>query len=390
MLVSYKAERVSWRTAIPLEAIIGERVNWKKQGHYEALGGKSLEEWLIENHQGRAPSELVVEIGGIVGHDVSAGAMRVKCHKLGLRCSDEAYTRALQAGVSRVKAVQPIAQFNPDVVWEATKRLAGALRYRVEQTNHIVIDFSDEDRPIAIAELADMHIGGIGVDYEAIERDTEIIAGTDGMYCTIGGDTVDNFLESFFLSAMATQVITASVQWRLLEKHLSTIQDKVLYARVGNHEAWTAKVSQIDKFGELMCKYQILNVEHIGVADIFVGQQKYVVEASHKFWGNSRLNELHSAMRLLDYGIADNVDVAVVEHRHTPAAGWQHRRGKRRFFIRTGSYKIYDSYAAEHGFWGAEVAPACLIYWPDKHQIVILHDVPAAAAFLVYLRSGQP
>jgi len=185
---------------------------------------------------------------------------------------------------------------------------------------------------------------------------------------------------------MSSQVVTASVQWTLFERYLTIIHDKVLYARIGNHDAWTAKLSQIDKFGELMRRFQILNVEHIGTAHVLVGQQEYVVTATHKYWGQSRLNALWSPMRLLDYGIAPDPDVCIVEHRHVPAAGWLWRRAKRRYLVRTGTYKVQDTYAAEHGFWGAAVAPACLIYDADRHNIHIMSDVPDAARYLKHLR----
>jgi len=362
------------------------RIDWQTPGRYVSLGGISLRAWLEANHQGRAPAELVSEIRAIVEHDVSLSAIYHQCHRLGLSTSADARSAGLRAA-ARVRAVDPVPEPDPDAIWEASKRLAAELKHRVAEVNTIIVDLTDQTRPIAIVEMADLHLGGIGTDYDAIQRDAETIASTEGMFCVIGGDSLENFLEAWALSAMSMQVITASPQWRLFERYISIIRDKVLYARVGNHEAWTAKVAQIDKFGELMGKYQILNVQHIGVANIHVGGQEYVVESTHRFWGQSRLNQLWSPMRLLDYGITDNVDVAVVEHRHVPAAGWLWRRGKRRFLIRTGTYKTCDSWAAEHGFWGAEVAPACLIYWPEKHQIMIFHDVPTTASFLTFLRS---
>jgi len=340
------------------------------------------------SHVGRAPSELVSEIETLTEQDVTLLSVQHKCQRLKLYTDDQAKTRVLRRAAERVRPRYEPLEPDPEALWEATKRLAAELEYKVSEINEIEIDLRDQDKPIAVVEMADLHIGGIGTDYDAIDRDTELIAKTDGMYCVVGGDNLDNFIQAFLLTGMAVQAVTASTQWLLFERYVNRISDKVLYARVGNHDSWTAKMSQVDKFGEMMREHAILNVEHIGVAHLLVGEQHYIVEATHKWWGTSKLNELHSAMRLLDYGIADNVDVAVVEHRHSPAAGWQLRRGKRRFLVRTGTYKVKDNYAAEHGFWGSEVAPACLIYWAKERRVAIMHDVPTAAAFLTWLRQS--
>jgi len=365
------------------------RLDWKKPGKYPKLGGLSLEDWLRANHQGRSPSEILPELEAIVGHDVPISSLYNKCKgQLGLYASREARGRAARAS-SRVTPRQPIPQFDPEAVWEATKALAEELRFKVEQVNRITVDLSDQTLPVGIAELADMHVGGIGVDYDAIERDTAIIAETDGLYCTLGGDGLDDFILPFMLGGMDSQVITASTQWRLLAHRLDVIKDKTLYARAGNHEGWVRKRAQIDKFDELVSSFGILNVKDIGVADIFVGRQKYVLEAAHKFWGRSRMNPFWTCMRLLDFGIEPDPDILLVEHEHVPAAGWFWRRGKQRYALRTGTYKVKDPYAAEHHFYGAAVGPAVIIYWPDHHRLHLSHSVAEAAQYLGYLREGH-
>ena len=362
------------------------RISWKKPGYYEKLGEVSLEDWLRANHLGRAPSELVAEISTIVGHQAPLSSVQHACQRLKLYVSRASRTRVYSAA-SRVRARDPVPEPDPDVIWEATKKMAKALEYKVSKQTNITVDFSSETRPVGIVYLCDLHIGGVGVDYDAIERDSKLIAETDGLFCNFGGDQVDNFLGAWALSAMAEQVITASPQWRLLEKHLAMLQDKVLYARVGNHDAWTAKMAQIDKFGELMCKYQVLNVKHIGVVTFKVGTQIYISEESHRFWGRSRLNPLHATQRLLDYGPACDPDILLVEHEHVPAAGRMWRRGKDRFLIRPGTYKTKDSWAQEKHFYGSSVAPAVLILSPKKHQVHLSFSVPDAAEYLTYLRS---
>lgn len=362
------------------------RISWKKPGYYEKLGEVSLEDWLRANHLGRAPSELVAEISTIVGHQAPLSSVQHACQRLKLYTSRASRTRVYSAA-SRVRARDPVPEPDLDALWEKTKALAVELKKHSTKTSEIEIDFRDEERPIAVVTLADLHLGSAGVDYSAIERDSELIARTDGMYAVAGGDAIDNFIVPSLLAGMASQAITASAQWSLLERYLGTIQDKVLYATVGNHDDWTRKVAQVDKFGEMVGKFGILDVGHIGVAHMFVGKQEYVAQHVHRFWSRSRLNPLWPAMRLLDHGIAPDADVNVVQHEHSPAAGWFNRRGKHRVFIRTGSYKTKDDYAYAHGFYDSEIAPAVVVYFPEEHRIHVLHGVPEASQYITYLRS---
>ena len=364
-------------------------VRWQRKGHYEALGDDSLEDWLRQNHRGRAPSVIAQEMETVVGHAIPIGKVRMKCHRLGLKATDEAVLKAVEKGkaVGRVRPTNAVPGANLDEIWEAAKRLAAALEYKVTEIREIEVDLRDQDKPVCIVELADMHIGGIGVDYEAIEQDGEAIAATDGMFCVLGGDSLDNFIQEFALTGQDAQVVTASVQWKLLERHVGVIQPKTLYAAIGNHDYWTFKRAFVNKFDELVGSFGILDVGHIGVVHLHVGSQEYIIQRAHKFWGRSKMNPLLACQRLLDYGLHPDPDVCIVEHEHVPASGEIHRRGKNRVFIRTGTYKVADPYASEHQFFGAQVAPASVVYWPNEHRIHRIQNVPEAAQYLTYLRS---
>jgi len=363
-------------------------VHWKKPGYYESLGESSLADWLRENHEGRAPSDIVADIEAIVGHQVPVGRVRVACHRLGLQASDQAVLQAVEAGkaAGRVRPTKAQPGVNLDEMWEAAKRLAAALEYKVSEIREIEVDLRDQDRPVAIVEMADLHLGGIGVDYEAIERDAQAIAQTDGMFCVVGGDNLDNFIMEFAMTGMDSDVVTASTQWMLFRKYLALIEAKVLYAAIGNHDYWTFKRAFVSQFDEIVSSFGILSVGHIGVAHLHVGDQEYVVERAHKFWGRSRMNPLWTCFRLLDYGVAPDPDVMIAEHDHVPASGTFFRRSKNRVAVRTGTYKTRDPYASEQHFYGAQVAPACIIYWPDEHRTHLIQNVPEAAQYLAHLR----
>jgi len=91
----------------------------------------------------------------------------------------------------------------------------------------------------------------------------------------------------------------------------------------------------------------------------------------------------------LDHGIAPDPDILLVEHEHVPAAGFIERRSKLRCLVRPGTYKTMDEYAAEHHFYGAQVAPPVIIFWPDEHRLHLLHSVVEAASYLSFLRGNR-
>ncbi|RLC74622.1 MAG: hypothetical protein DRJ03_31645 [Chloroflexi bacterium] len=363
------------------------KLDWKTPGKYEALGKQSLEQWLLAHHRGRAPSQLKPEIEEIVGHPVTMAAIHRKCQKLGLRTSADNYREAIKAAL-KIRPVETVSTFDPEAVWEATQALANALKYQVERVDNVEVDFTQETKPICIVELADTHIGGIGVDYDQLRRDVQIIAETDGMYCGIGGDQVDNFIDEFLLGGVQEQVILASPQWKLLEDTVGRLQSKILWARVGNHELWTKKKAMLPQFANIMERAHVVNVQEIGVLHLHLGAQEYVIEATHKFWGESRLNVGHTCQRLYDFGLTP-ADVVIVEHRHVPHVGNFWRHGKQRWAVRPGTYKTMDTWARQHGFFGADIAPVCLFFWPDKDYIWPMNDVQEAANYLEYLRGRR-
>ena len=65
----------------------------------------------------------------------------------------------------------------------------------------------DDTKPIAIALWGDWHIGAKGVDYKRLDKDTETISTTDGLYWVGMGDYKDNYQSYGHVGAQYEQIM---------------------------------------------------------------------------------------------------------------------------------------------------------------------------------------
>jgi hypothetical protein len=107
-------------------------------------------------------------------------------------------------------------------------------------------------------------------------------------------------------------------------------------------------------------------------------------------WGGGRLVRLgravqqaagdrddpaHAIVKMYAFG---NVpfDTGVLEHRQVGVVKTFWRRGKERYAIRTGSYKIRDGYARERGFANVEPRVPMVILMPGpERRVLVFPDI---------------
>jgi hypothetical protein len=100
------------------------------------------------------------------------------------------------------------------------------LRQRIEV-------FIKTTRPIAIANMADFHIGSVGCDHERWAEDYDYLCATDGLYAVFNGDLTENCVGFPDPRGMVTQVLTPEEQDELDE--INNLLDKIeasIYADV--------------------------------------------------------------------------------------------------------------------------------------------------------------
>ena len=86
----------------------------------------------------------------------------------------------------------------------------------------------NDNKPVAIALTSDWHIGSVGVDYERLESDLEIIRDTPGMYAVGLGDYKDNYIRNSPPGGEFGQILQPSMQDAVVFYFMSIISGKLL------------------------------------------------------------------------------------------------------------------------------------------------------------------
>lgn len=271
------------------------------------------------------------------------------------------------------------------IEWQRTRNNA----FREPMEHAVSIELPDGDRrPIAIAFPSDWHIGNTGTDHERLIQDVNTIIAHPRVYCTLGGDPVDNFIIEKMIAASRTQIAQVDVQWRIfrnLVKRL-TESDSLLFVGSGNHDAWTARVAGLDGLAQSLRDIPVIQTGEGGFVSVAVGRERYGVYRKHKPTRfTSGYNPTHFLKQMLRMGTPWDFDIGVSEHIHTPGFEvGEHRpgTGRMRVFITCGSYKIKDPWAEGLGYYGSTYGVPCVLLWPDHHEMLPVSSIEQAITVL--------
>jgi hypothetical protein len=225
------------------------------------------------------------------------------------------------------------------------------------------------NKPFAIAILSDIHAGG-KADYEAIERDVNIITSTDGMYVGNLGDDTDNFISTKLQWIQKAQPTTFDMETRFLEWLFKKLSGNVLFWVSGNHSNWTTKASGIDFIREGLMGTKCL----YDSAQIFFtlkwgdNEQKWL--ARHKWKHSSIFNVTHG----IEVGwerVGLNFDVGLAGHTHIATLCRPFiKEGKKRYAVLMGTYKIRDNFGRECGYPSSVgIGSGAFVYHPDGRSL---------------------
>jgi hypothetical protein len=226
--------------------------------------------------------------------------------------------------------------------------------------------------PIGICFIGDVHMGG-NVEMELFDRDLELVRETDGLYTILMGDLVDNFNPNAKngIGVCEGVIPDSSKQVAIITTLLRTIRTKIIAVCQGNHEAWDGKWAGIDRLEALAADLGATYfTEAGGSVFAYVGDERYHIITKHQTRGGKR----NGANTLYNEWPWTRVrpDAVVLAHLHEPTAEQPIRNGEQVAYLRCGSYKLQDEYAAGHGFRALYGVPIIVVY-PDTRKIIPFH-----------------
>ena len=302
--------------------------------------------------------------------------------------------RRIEATLNANRKVVVHQPSDPDVpisvLMDHKKARYERLRNHEESAKLIKVRLRDKG-VIALVMLGDPHLDNDGTDVGAFEQHCELIANTDGMYCTILGDVTDNWVGR--LAKLYAQSSTTEWDaWRLTEHFISMVQEKLVFLVGGNHDAWSGTK---DPLRWIMRQTASLYRQHAVRIEVHTDDGKRIrINARHDFKGISMWNPAHGPGRELQKGVRDHI--AVCGHRHV--SGHMILKdpdsGIAMHALQVASYKWIDHYAKEQGFPDQQLSPCAVTLidtrLPDTHPdfIHVYWDPVKAAADLKALRAA--
>jgi hypothetical protein len=230
--------------------------------------------------------------------------------------------------------------------------------------------------PVGLVFTGDWHIGSGGTDHDALDRDIAAIKGTEGLFAVGMGDYVEGVGPK---NKAAPALVEGGDhdgdrQEALALLLASELEPQWVALMAGNHDEWmraSAGVSRTSRlFRPLGCP-----LFHQGGGTVFanVGAERYVIAVSHRGTGkggNSVLNTTNAQRRTWDaWPEWENADVVCLGHFHYNDQQVIDRKGRPVHYLRSGTYKLIDPYAASLGVVPQRGTPMIILY-PDTHLVL--------------------
>lgn len=235
---------------------------------------------------------------------------------------------------------------------------------------------TEEGKYLGICFASDQHIGNPFCDHERLREDTTLVANSKNVFIIHAGDYIDNFVVDKPRPAMKAP-IPPSVQWKLCEHYIEMTGDSLMAIVAGNHDLWTAGLTDYDPLKRMAEDRAVLYHAHELNLRVWLAGIPYFISIRHKRRGNSSIDPSRVIKSMWNDGEAD-FDIGVVGHHHTPSVVPFTKHGIERWAIRPGAYKIVDTFGEMCGF--PRERPTC--------PMVILNPVTKEVQAFTDLRMG--
>ena len=240
---------------------------------------------------------------------------------------------------------------------------------------------------IGILHFGDPHVDDDGTDIEALERHTDLVNRTEGLFAANVGDTTNNWVGRL-AKLYGEQATSAAQAWKIAEWFVNRCD--WLYMIGGNHDLWSGSGDPL----RWIAKHQnsLYKSSEARIALRFPSGLEVRVNARHDHSGSSIWNPAHGPMKAALMGTRDHLYVAGHKHESAYSVLKDAISGITMHAMKVASYKIYDRYAKEHGFRDNCLSPCALTTInpalpPDHPDLVKVWWEPEEGAdYLTFLR----
>lgn len=251
----------------------------------------------------------------------------------------------------------------------------------------------DDNRPVGVCVVSDVHAGARGVRYDLFRRDLDLIASTPGLYVIFNGDLIEAVMpQAKNGTALFSGLFNSpdeQAAYILLRLSREDLRGKILAIAEGNHDHAITRWAGVEKLSGIA---RTLAVPYFSEAGgkiaVEVGNQRYVIYARHQHPGVSQISPSNSSRRAWqEFPDFENADVVVLSHLHFPDTHVTPRKGRDVVWFRSGTYKTSDSWAESRGYTPAYGVPM-VVFSPHDRQMVPFHGTlfPEAVEYLRRVR----
>jgi hypothetical protein len=231
--------------------------------------------------------------------------------------------------------------------------------------------------------LSDLHFGSDGVNYKKAREDAELIGSNPYTFSVLGGDYIDNFISAKIIEPLIQATTTPSQQITLFEEYLKFFNKNIMLMISGNHDDRTKKITGLDFLKVIADKEKILYSPDVHIFSVKNGNANYTLSIRHSTRFSSMYNYTHSVKQSRRFG-EHEYDIGVICHQHTPAVEDCYIQGNHFIAIRTGSYKVADSYCKKTDFPESKPISPCVILAPNEKKMISMKYLDEAIDFVTY------
>jgi len=287
-------------------------------------------------------------------------------------------------------ALAELDDVDEEAVWQqaVAEHRKARERLRRQRAGRLVWDYG----AVCLVFMADTHLGGTGVDVEAIDRDIDMVLETPGAYIVGVGDLLDNFIIGKLMAIQMDTPFTIDAQWSLVRRMLRRMAPRLVASVGGNHDNWTRLLSGVDYFREvheqIVGRHILLGKNELRVT-VQVGEAEFPLKIRHKWRGFSMYNPTHAAERDAKFNSGYPWRVGVAAHTHTGGYVREFNRGgQTALAVQCGTYKRIDDYADTNDFPEPNDAAAVAVILDDQGDMWGTSNLRAALKYMKAVHGG--